>query len=200
MSKQLAVILSSMALSGLAVSAYAFDIDNAGFYAGTQLGYGWVHTKNQAGMVTRKGKHANSFMARFYGGYSLNKYLSAEVGYTYLGSYETRYLNVNLKRKIFAIDAMVKLSYPFNNKFFVYGEGGGAYVHTEYTPRHDGSAGIIRPKAGVGIGYNLSSTASLNISYSRIFGTGNPVSNNGTVNKKYLPNIDMLAVGLTFRF
>ena len=238
MIKQIIIGVSSATLLGLGISAYADNIDystpvanNSGFYAGGQLGYDRLHFKNQKinDVEIGKGKNASGFTGRVDGGYAFNQYLSAEMGYTYLGSYDTKlsYINIpkgmttpyfNLKRRIYAIDAMAKVSYPIG-KFFVFGEGGAAYVHTKYTK---GSLNIdrvvekiivpgdvienkpqsmIRPKAGLGVGYNLTNNLALDVSYTRIFGTGKPVNvNGGNMNTKYLPNIDMAAVGLTYKF
>ena len=227
MIKKLTIALSSAALLGLAVSAYADDAattadygpqattaNNSGFYVGGQVGRDWMRAKSQtaSGLTAKKGSHTGGFAGRLDAGYDFNQYLSAEMGYTYLGSYDTQIspLPATFKRSLYAFDAMGKVTYPFADKLFVFVGAGAAYVHSDYTSgtmfgvNYTGENGLkhgaIRPKAELGVGYNLTDNVALDLSYSRIFGVGSPMTNDLQLNKKYLPNIDMLGVGLTYKF
>ena len=56
------------------------------------------------------------------------------------------------------------------------------------------SKGYIRLKAGIGVGYNFTQNIGVDVSYSRVFGQGK------IDNTNYLPTLNAVTLGLTYRF
>lgn len=117
--------------------------------------------------------------------------------------------------KVYAADVMVKGRVPFASKFYGFVGAGAAYVHENSeaavgtyngasTPVSDNDfSGIsadeathtfVRPKAAVGVGYNVNEHIAVEVGYSIIVGTGE------VTDKAYLPNLNMATVGLSYKF
>lgn len=120
-----------------------------------------------------------------------------------------------VRTSLYAVDLLGKITLPVG-RFFAFVDGGGAYVRAEtqgatlnYTGQYTGSApvsstvtvwnnkidkGYFRPEAGAGLGYNLTSSVAVSVSYNRIFGTGD------IDNQNYLPSINTAMLGVTYKF
>ncbi len=136
--------------------------------------------------------------------------------------------NGQIKESFYAFDLMAKGTLPFDNDtFYAFGAAGVAYVHQKVTvsgsvkgtgttgvfPPYSGpisytpkdvtqTKGHFRPKVEVGLGYNINENVAVDVAYSRIFGKGKVediAKANGDFTK-YLPDLDMVTVGLTYKF
>lgn len=170
---------------------------------------------------TYDSSHTRAEAIRIALGYDFNRYIGLELG----GSrYATSTLNttivskttdvtlqsseMNLKPSV--LDLLFKGTLPIG-KTFLYAKGGLAAVYAQYdidiktaqtatgSYYEKGSTRehsiFYRPEAVLGAGFNINDNFALDLSYSRIFGTG---SIEDTYD--YLPNLDYMAIGITFRF
>lgn len=153
-------------------------------------------------------------------GYSLNKYFGLETGFNlYNPTYrEINEINngvfvangVRVKTSVYSADLLGKVTLPIG-RFFAFVDGGGAYVHTHTQPAtytyqstlgstpvtvwsNSSTKSYFRPEAGAGLGVNVTSSLAVDVSYSRLFGTGSITSQN------YLADINTGLVGLTYKF
>ncbi|WP_267256839.1 outer membrane protein [Coxiella endosymbiont of Ornithodoros maritimus] len=173
-------------------------------------------------------KKSRGFNGRVAVGYAFNPYFSLESGFTYyhpayrnvnlarrMALFSSVQAEDRQKINLYSIDLMAKATLPINN-FYTFIEGGVAYVHakfaaftetgTEVSPLFtsvitpvaikvpSSSIGYIRPKAGIGVGYNITQNIGVDISYSHVFGQGK------INNANYLPNLNAVTVGLTYKF
>ncbi|MBW5802835.1 hypothetical protein FIV31_05165 [Coxiella endosymbiont of Ornithodoros amblus] len=173
-------------------------------------------------------KKSQGFNGRVAIGYAFNPYFSLESGFTYYHP-DYRNVNLagrvppfysiqaesRQKINLYSIDLMGKSTLPINN-FYAFIEGGVAYVHTKFAAFTEtgtevspllppvstpvaikvpsSSKGYIRPKAGIGVGYNITQNIGVDISYSHVFGQGK------INNANYLPNLNAVTVGFTYKF
>ncbi|MFV9988847.1 MAG: outer membrane beta-barrel protein [Coxiella endosymbiont of Dermacentor nuttalli] len=165
-------------------------------------------------------KKSSGFKGHIIAGYDVNQYFSIETG---LSGYHPIYRTLTFqpltkdnplsqsrftettKTSLYAFDLMGKANIPFNN-FYAFVEGGVAYVHENnsalkakfgshpITFWKASSKDLVRPKVGTGIGYNLTPSLAVDVSYSRLFGK-DPINS-----PNYLPNLNATIVGLTYRF
>ncbi|PNT86367.1 outer membrane protein [Coxiella burnetii] len=174
-------------------------------------------------------KKSRGFNGRVAIGYAFNPYFSLESGFTYChpayrdvniaGSALPLFSSVQAegrqKINLYSIDLMGKATLPIDN-FYAFIEGGVAYVHTKFAAFTEtgtavspllppvtssvavkvpsSSKGYIRPKAGIGVGYNITQNIGVDVSYSRVFGQGK------INNTNYLPNLNAVTLGLTYKF
>lgn len=168
--------------------------------------------------LSTNNKKSLGFTGRIAAGYSINQYFGIETGFSvYHPTYRSLTFKGNLplpqgktgtgaaKTSLYAFDLMGKATILFNN-FYAFVEGGTAYVHAKnsaltanfgsnpITFLKASSKGFVRPKVGAGIGYNLTSNLTVDVSYSRIFGKGS------ISNPNYLANLNTTMVGLTYKF
>lgn len=185
---------------------------------------------NQAIKFGPRDKKNDGVTGRVAVGYDFNKYLGLEAGFGMFSSYNREFTatgvglpgqkvlgNAETKTSLYAADLLAKATLPIDN-FYAFVEGGAAYVHAHYNALNvpfvnksvhpvitgvsnewkSGSNGSIRPKAGVGVGYKISDNVGVDVSYDRIFATGN---NSKTItDKAYVPNINTVMLGLTYKF
>jgi opacity protein-like surface antigen len=201
-----------------------------GLYVRGQLGDDWADKQDtlfahQDTTITTLGlnnKDSRGLMGRIAAGYQFNSFLGVEVGAALFHKLSEDYTTTtptnktgNIKTSLFAIDALIKGTYSFD-KAYVFGGVGAAYVHAKSSSNfdlHNISSGqeysfnTIRPKIAVGAGYNIKDNLSVDVEYSRIFGKGElgTISNKAdttidSVNTKFLPAINTVAVGLTYKF
>jgi opacity protein-like surface antigen len=203
--------------------------NDSGFYAKAQAGLGMTKANGSAtytagDLTSKSASNANNFAGRIAAGYQVNKYLGFEGGFALYPRYVQNLalahglagvdsVTQSLKTNLFAFDLLTTGHYDFSNKVFVEGGLGLAYVNahtrsggtvttipgegTVFGPASSETNGFIRPKAMAGVGYNLNSKMAVDVVYSRIFGRGSFAND---TQSKYLPNLDMVAVGLTYKF
>lgn len=217
--------------------------DNSGFYVRAQAGYSWAGSDTTQTLNAVSGGSSNpanptiqssdsnngGFSGRLGLGYDFNQYIALEGGFQTLSPAYREINNVNVvngpisilsgsqivKTSLYDADLIAKLTLPLGS-FFVYADGGAAYVHTEaqgatltYTSEFEGvptdstpvtvwnssnDVGYIRPEAGAGLGYNFTPSFGVDVSYSRIFGAGQMNDQN------YLADINSGLFGLTYKF
>lgn len=170
---------------------------------------------------TYDSSHTRAEAIRIALGYDFNRYIGLEIG----GSrYATSTLNSTIVSKTtdatlqssemdlkpIVMDLLFKGTLPIG-KTFLYAKGGLAAVYAQYdinsetaqTPtgtniEKDSTrehSMFYRPEVVLGAGFNINENFALDLSYSRIFGTGSIADT-----YDYLPNLDYMAIGITFRF
>lgn len=154
-------------------------------------------------------------------GYDVTKYLSLELGASKYGNsnLETTVVSTtnnailqttNTKIKNSVLDLLLTSTLPIE-QYFVYAKTGLAVVYSRYKNDYatanqaDGTqienssdeehTIFYRPEVVLGAGFNINENFALEASYSRIFGENN-IKNTA----HYLPNLDYMALGFTFRF
>lgn len=199
-SKKAMIVATSAAALTLAASAYAAT---PGYYAGVKVGYSNSHFRYTSALLN---VHSNDtgFAYGIDGGYNFNKNFGIEVG-------ANRYHNTKIKVdgvndsafKYYDVDVLGTAYIPVNS-FDLFTKAGLAYVHGNGTSNYltndqlklvTANHNWIRPKVVLGADYHINQHLITNISYSRVFGEGNAKSNS-----KYLPDLDMAAVGIDYSF
>lgn len=202
MIKKLALSAVAVATLGVASASHAADAEGAYIFAQPGLSMTHIQSKTIDG-VKVNGDKENGFGFRLGAGYDFNQYVAAELG---LAKYANAEIDVagfeEAKVKPFAIDLLVKGTYALSDDFFVYGKTGIAYVNVNYNSSNNffeddksDNKHFLRPELALGAGYNVNENVAVDASYSRIVGTGD-VQNT----PDYLPNLDLLAVGITYKF
>ncbi len=183
--------------SGVYVSAkggYAWPAINAGTFAGT------ASTVDNKGLV--------------YGGdigydYALdtNYLIGAEFGYSEDGKVDvTGVSSAYAKTKLSDWHLLATGTYLMDNGFNIFGKAGAARVHSSESDNLDGyessSATKTVPQLGLGAGYlmDLNTSGSLNtfVEYDHIFGKN--YRNDSTSNSDKPATMDILKVGVTYKF
>ncbi len=166
------------------------------FYGGFAFGYGDLHYAKSdfVGNVTAAGKvtgigsvGADGYAARIYGGYAYNRYLGAEVGYTFFRRTELSRITASgapgvSVRSQFAqqvLDLVAKLTLPIGQRFGLFVRGGAAWVHRDIIGGTRGTTTIklasrvnyIRPTLGLGADYYITPNLFAAASWMRVFGT-----------------------------
>lgn len=170
-------------LGGLQLGRYNAD------YTAANQGYATVGqaTLGQSPIKEDQGR----FAGRGFLGYSFNQYLETELGYTrYQGTqFENIYgvLNANVDLGLQSFDLVGKVKMPLNDLFNIYAKLGAAYVKkdtqankvaktipipggTLILPSNDKI--LYRAIYGVGATYEMNTTFSVEVGWSRIDGQG----------------------------
>lgn len=117
--------INNLLLISLIISS---SVANADPYVGGKLSYGWL---NDACEVNSNCDD-DSIGAGLYVGYDFSKYLALELGYDYLGSYETNFSHNGSSSlfddKMHALTLAPKLTLPLSEKMAVFGKLGVAHV------------------------------------------------------------------------
>lgn len=152
---------------------------------------------------------------RVFAGYHISRFVGVEVGYAKYASslYKGTLIGAksSLKNSTNALDLIGKAYLPVTNSGFnVYALGGVAEVFGEtdddnasvplednVSPPDNGTTTThhLRPKIGVGMSYDISSSVSASVELSRIRGAGNILDDSEAT-----PDADMLSVSLTYKF
>jgi len=206
-------------------SSSAFAETQSAYVSG-QLGMGWQHIKDFSQTTEVEGvavkntltsKDTKGLAGRIAVGYNLNENLALELG-------GVMFSNAKWDRKVvfpdpafsitgeqkfstYAIDLLAKGSVPVNDEFSVYGKAGVAYVHHKWentetlvtpnlteTSTKETTTHSYRPELAIGAAYKVDENLAVDLSFARIFGQGE------LGDEKYTPNLDLLAVGLTYSF
>jgi OOP family OmpA-OmpF porin len=167
-------------VASLTLSASAFALTDNGLYSGVQLGRS--HTSD-LGNYPNTDIDQNSFAGRAYLGYQFNKYISTELGYSYLGTVNFNNLygihGADGKLTQQSGDLIAKASLPLGNHFNLFALGGGAYLYGHSTVNSTASSAhittgddvsIVRPTYGVGASYDINNKVSLDLSWRQING------------------------------
>lgn len=189
--------------SNLAIAAEGFYISAQGALTAQRLDSG---TTSGGASITTKEK-AN-YGGRVALGYESAANVSLELGWTYYGEAKWSTNGVSpsgdLRYRASALDLLAKFRFPVEEYFSLFVKGGGAAIFTKtdrtITANTDFSnlnsnTTSYRPKVALGGAYHFNDHLSLDLTLSRIFGAGNV-----TTSKRYVPDLDMLAVGLLFKF
>lgn len=155
----------------------------SGPYIGAQLGLGDNRWYDEYNPSVAGGVNA---------GYDFNQYIAAELGYNYLGDTQ-------------AVDLVGKIHVPVIDNFGLFAKTGVGYLR-----RTGGysSAGNVNLVYGFGGDYKITPHLITDVSFTRFNGNSKESFNylNNYFNtyslsyKNYLPNADLYAVGLTYKF
>lgn len=235
-----AAVLADYSNDSAPAANYAPATNNSGFYVTGAAGYSWAAKDSSkvfdlpgVGTVVdptvKTDNNNGGFAGRLGVGYNLNQYFGLETGFDLLspsyrqigpvsfvdGPISITSDSARVKTSLFAIDLLGKVTLPFD-RFFVFADGGGAYVHAKtqsaslnyvgqiaalpaaVTPEpvwsKSSTKSYFRPEIGAGVGYNLTDALAVDVSYQRIFGDGKITDQN------YLASINTTMVGLTYKF
>jgi OOP family OmpA-OmpF porin len=178
------------AIASVGLSASAFAVTDNGLYTGLQLGRSHVTDIS----VPHTDTDPNSFAGRAYLGYQFNKYISTELGYTYLGTVHWNNIDGvhgwDAKATQQSGDLIAKASLPIGDHFNLFALGGGAYItsHQSSSITTDFDDSEFRPTYGVGASYDINSKVSLDLSWRQINGGSDD------------PNFNFASLGVAYHF
>lgn len=199
-------LIAGVAILGFSSLAVA---SQPGFYAGGALG--WSNQDlNMSGATSsqKDGLGGNAFA-----GYQFSPYIAAELGYLYFHNAKASYTTTSGNKhptttvlsgtsKDQAADAVAKAILPLPNGVDLYAKGGVAYDDYSLTSSLSTSKGgktvaisgtqssdPIRPVGGLGVSYNITPNVSADLGWTHIQKTSG-----------YIPNADLVALGLTYHF
>lgn len=154
-------------------------------------------------------------------GYAFNRFLALEGGFSFMPDLTLQAKTTNLSPQITAsgkvnmndVDALLRVTIPIH-QFFIYAKGGATYVmlHTNNqvtlnignispgsitVPNDLTSYNTWLPEAVLAAGYAFNRHITADISYGRIFGQA---AGDFLYGEKEVPNVDTLAVGLSYYF
>lgn len=213
----LAVAVVSMAGAIMATNVSAAE---AGPYIGGQIGYGNVHQGgfsntqlSEVGIVSSNTSSDSGVAGRVFGGYQINQYFAAELGYSKFSNATAKttvqtspFSSATLDGtiKTYAVDLVGKAILPLQCGFNIYGKAGAAYLSetADVTATINTPGGAIRikesdkeshvyPTFGAGVGYEVTKNIVADVSWNHIQVVGNSTD---------LKNTDLVAVGLSYNF
>lgn len=204
--------LTKLSIAGVALvaSAAAFAAQ-PGFFAGLTAGYSQANIKsfNTGGdigsAVEYQKKDSTGFAYGIQGGYNVNQYYGFEVAYNRFGHAKgnivagagTSQATVAPQTfKISDIAATVNGYYPVSTNISLIGKAGLAYVMV----KNGSTEHLYRPVVALGASYALQPNMELAATFSHIF-KDNSFSDVAAGNaKKFVPNINMLALSFNYSF
>lgn len=101
----------------------------ANTYLGSKLGWGTYDQSSCNGIVDCDNE---SFSAGAFLGYEFNNYISAELGYDYLGNIKDNFGSSKVDGTLSAITVMPKFTLPVTDRFGVFAKVGGAYMEVDH--------------------------------------------------------------------
>jgi OOP family OmpA-OmpF porin len=117
--------INKLLLASLIMSSSTVNADP---YVGGKLSYGWLNDACE----TSASCDDDSIGAGLYAGYDFSEYLALELGYDYLGDYETNFKNSGttavIDDKMHAFTLAPKLTLPLTDKIALFGKLGVAHV------------------------------------------------------------------------
>jgi opacity protein-like surface antigen len=166
------IITTTLALSS---TAFAAPTDSAGYYIGANLGYSSMDMGNIRNLVPADSYTATGLAFNLHGGYMLNQYVGAELGYSSYGDASASRAGVKeLTMKQHSFDATAKGVYRFNPQWAGFAKAGFAYTTLNTTIYTQSTAGSqIAPLVGLGAAYDVTPNITLNASWSVTIGTRN---------------------------
>lgn len=198
-----------LGMCSIATFAYA---TGTGFYVGTDLGQTNTHNvlrpvqTNQVPPTTVNIKPSNTgFGGRVFMGYSINQFVAIESGFTHYAP-STYNIPSNISASCGSptirengVDVVGKGSYPIAN-MALFGKAGVAVVRTSLAGsmspleslnscgNSNGSTNYVRPTAALGFSYDLTPNWVADVTYSRVFKSGN------------FQNADLIGLGISYHF
>jgi opacity protein-like surface antigen len=186
--------------SMLALSTSAFAVPYAGIQGGVILE--GLNSSNNAYSAVSFKDNSYPLAGRLYAGYGFNKYFSIETGYllTTNATIHTDILGKDANKfhvKEQIADVVGKGSFYMGDKFYVYGKAGVAYITVKET-LNDEKTKNINLVYGAGLGYDVSDSVSVDLSWTRY--NGKDTSAEHLINGNWKPSLDFYAVGVTYKF
>lgn len=154
------------------------------------------------------GFEINKFWALEFGGARYANSRMDQVSTTTLTNTTLQTASTTIKTNI--ADFLVKGTLPLGDQIYVFAKTGLAFVSATYetetvtldnpeisdtTDSASKNTNFLRPEVALGAGFSINENFAVDISYSRIFSSGNIDDE-----ANYLPDLDFMAVGLTFKF
>lgn len=194
-------LLVASAITGMMFASSAFATTVNGFYLGAQLGESSSDYQNDssgiqdfydANALYGASVDNKAFAGRAYLGYQFNKFVAAELGYTYLGDTEFNNIlgisGIDAALRQHAGDLSAKVMLPITRQFEVFALGGAAYVYASpedvsSTAKllgygNGSSEGSFTPTYGLGAEYDFTQHWGLDLTWRRFVGNGDIESNN----------------------
>ncbi|MFN7097460.1 MAG: outer membrane beta-barrel protein [Gammaproteobacteria bacterium] len=201
----------TLAAAGLIFSASAYATASNGLYLGLQLGESSADYSNSSsglsdfyGYSSLPGASVdnNAFAGRLYLGYQFNKFVAAELGYSYLGNVEFNNIfavsgaTASLRQQ--AGDLTAKVMLPVTRQFNVFALGGVAYVGAKPNDVSNTASllgvqtgsreGAFTATYGLGAGYDFNQHWGLDATWRRFNSSGD------------IENTDLFTLGAAYHF
>ena len=191
--RKLLVLGAALLASGVVV---ADDVFISGPYVGIQGSWNDMHYSGPDYLLSTNSIEDQKLGGRIYGGYAFSEFIAGEFGYDYFGSPKIKH-DATGNEQSFAqqgLDLTGKVNVPLDYGFSFFGKLGLDWVHRDavesrggYFVSRDASNKIV-PAAGIGFGYTFNLNWVTDLSWTKTFSNG------------ILPKMDILAIGLAYRF
>ena len=179
--KNIVLIPAALAALCFMIAAAA---DESGPYVGGMLGEGFTHYP--ANNVTNASNINNKGLAgRVFGGYAINPYLAAEIGYEQFtpASYKVSGVSTSINER--GVDVMAKATLPLGESgFAINARGGAAYMDASSIGKK------VLPAVGAGLSYDLSPSMPIELTWMHFQHSGS----------SSIQNADLVGLGLSYRF
>ncbi|MEQ1591954.1 MAG: outer membrane beta-barrel protein [Thiobacillaceae bacterium] len=185
-----AAITSALVLSTPATAGF-FDLTLAP-YVGASIGQSTADITCQAATSCDD----SSLAGKIYGGLEVNEYISMELGYANLGTFDYTGATVG-SREAKGLTVQVVGTYVLNPSVTLIGKGGFGILNTKVhqtTPVLDVGDNDLEWSMGLGGQYNFTKSVGLRLEWERYHKVGSPAPGTGEV------NIDMFTTGLVYKF
>jgi hypothetical protein len=194
-------LITSLAALGLSSVAFADAqkatmLESTPYFLGLQLGtIALNYNAADFSKVRNTSVDNHKFASRIYGGYIFNKYLSAQVGYTYFNKVTFHDNKTGLKESFYqnAFDAVGVAKAPFDYGLSMYAKAGlewvfrGVMTDNDYFVGHAANNKVVALIGG-GVSYDINSSLAANAEWTM------------TTKKGNLPRSDLYMVGMVYKF
>ena len=204
-----AIALTGLVAAAAGISPLAFAQDS-GWYLGASAGQSIARDWCPSSLLVGESCDDTKSAYGVFGGYQVNKYLGAELGYTDLGEFKASEPGIALTSKVKGFELLGVGTIPINPQFEVYGKVGvffwdldAACAGTCSTFGPGGGSGLGGPGSqsdsgidltyGLGAKLNLTKNVGVRVQYQRY----KDIDSSATTGGK--SDIDVISVGIVFK-
>ena len=194
-----AIALTGLIAATAGISPPAFAQDS-GWYLGASAGQSIARDWCPSSLLVGESCDDTKSAYGVFGGYQVNKYLGAELGYTDLGEFKASEPGIALTSKVKGFELLGVGTIPINPQFEVYGKVGVFFWDLKVSCEGTLCAvGSLSEKAtdltyGLGAKFNFTKNVGARVQYQRYKDIGDDATLGGKT------DVDVISVGVVFKF
>lgn len=191
--------IASLMAAGLVASSASFAQGmkpaDTGLYIGGSVGQSMADCNASGGSCDDK-----DVAYKVFGGYQFNRNLAAELGYSQLGEWSSSFPggSVNLEATVW--DLVGVGIWPLNQQFSIYGKLGVYSAEAKLSGLVSGKKTTQDLTYGLGGQFNFSRNLGLRLEWQRYSGLESPSTTGGGVTVSGESDIDVLSLGVLWKF